>query len=146
MAIPFPQHTLIRKADLEDKNYIEVRIGKHKKRAYKEDSVYFRPETFLMFEGTIWTQYREYSVDRYNVIATNEWIRIADELRTVATRIREASDPDVVKTALRVRHHDLLPDYADFPHFQEELAGLFEAFADWIKEATKEADHLSICV
>ena len=139
-------HAILHKADLSDKNYIEVRIGKHKRRAFKETSIYFRAETFLLFEGTIWTQYREYSVDRSNVIATNEWLRIVDELRAVASRIREASDADAVKSALRVRHHDLLPEYHDFSTFQTKLAELFEAFADWIKTATTTADHLSICV
>jgi hypothetical protein len=141
-----PIYTMLRLDALQDKDVIEVRVGKHKKQGYKDTSVFFRPDTFALFEGTIWTQYREYSAERSNVIAANEWIRIQEELRQVATRIRSAQDPATIKEALRVRHHDLLPEYAELAAFQEELASLFEAFADWIESQVPAARHLSICV
>lgn len=137
-AIPFK--------DVKGKEYIELRIGKHRKKGFKKDSLYYKPLVFSIFDEVIWYRYREYSPTSTNAITSRDWNRIIEGFETFLININNSNSTQELRKALRFRSNDIFPEYVEIDNFKQQMVLLFNELHSWITESTKEEEYITICV
>lgn len=138
-------YRLFQRNELSGKNYTEIRLGKQRKKAFNDSSIYFTKPVFAMLEGSIWAKYREYSPGRAIAIANDEWRRILDEFADVIRTIESTNDATELLDLLGFRTHDELPVHQDFKIFKQEILSLYQGFSDWLNKHLETERYITIC-
>lgn len=138
--------SLLDKKDLDGKDYIELRPGKHRKKKFHSSSIYISTDVFLLFKGLIWEKYREYSPTTTNVVSSHDWLRILEGLDEFLQAASPTITLEELKEALYVRPHQEMPAYEDYDEFRDALLVLVKDLDTWVRKTIENEKHISICI
>lgn len=138
-------YNLLSKRDIKGKDYVEVSLGKQRKKKFRDTSVFYEKDVFSLFDATLWDHYREYNRKGVNKLSKRECERITDGLDQVMQEIQACQTPKELKQAFGIRHHKSLPDYEDFDIFKKQVYNLFKEFKEWLETNSKTEDYITIC-
>lgn len=128
------------------KNCIEVQLGKQRKKRNKSSSVYFTPEAFGPLEQTIWDNFREYQSGAIAKIHSSEWQKIVRGFAELSAALKKS---DLSRDTLELLGFNemLTRDYYKENHesINVNVDVMLHQFIDWINEAIKDNEYITIC-
>lgn len=140
------EYKVLQKKDLQGKKYTELRIGKQRKKGFKQDSIYLKPMAFSLLDGFIWDKYREYSPTTTNAISSREWKRIFSEFDAFIATLEDTTSLSDIKRILGLRSRNDLPENIDVDEFKKVVIEMFQAVETWITDHMSEEGYITICV
>ena len=141
-----PECKVYQYSDLVDKDYIELRLGKKRKKGFKESSIFFRTYVFSLFHEIIWDKYREFQPGSTNVMSKREWLRVFEDIEEYKTAIKSSKNELELKKAMIIRGDADFCYDNEFNLYRDNILLVLTTLHDWVVSSLEEEDNVTICV
>ncbi len=126
------------KTELEGTVYIELLPGAYNGVCWNEGSIFLEEETFGYLELAVLKHVPGYNRYAFTDIKLDAWLEIIQELKSLQLLLQKAKSVADLNDHVEFIFRDTRAGFAtDFQTNKEALAGVIEAFCNWINDKAR---------
>ncbi len=129
---------------IDKSSCVEIQLGKQRKKRFKETSIFFNSDDFLLLEQTIWDNYREYSPDSVVKIQTEEWVKIIRGIKELRKLLQNPVYNDELISNLNIKSFDKEFYKENYLLINKNIDKMLNSFIEWIEPNLQNDEYISI--
>lgn len=123
---------------------VEIQLGKQRKKRFKESSIFFRSNDFLVLEETIWDNHREYTTNSVVKIQSSEWTKIILGIKDLCVLLQNPSYDEEIVRLLGIKKQDQKSYKDNLLTINQNIDRMLKEFIQWIEPKLESNDYITI--
>lgn len=123
---------------------VEIQLGKQRKKRFKESSIFFRSNDFLVLEETIWDNHREYTTNSVVKIQSSEWTKIILGIKDLCVLLQNPSYDQEIVRLLGIKKQDQKSYKDNLLTINQNIDRMLKEFIQWIEPKLESNDYITI--